>query len=160
MIKQFSKELTYAPYDGTSDVSFNIAHYNSVVSQYKDYTSEEHAIEVVNNFLPNKEVLSEAKNSLAAYLNGRVIGLITVDAFRNTEYLVSRLDVLPEFRREGVGSRLLKYATEGKIPCGVYVSVYRKEAQEFYLKNGFVLSEETMLNLYGLEMDFVFMQRM
>jgi len=69
----------------------------SVVSQYTDYTSVKHTTELVSNFRPDKEVLSETKNSLAAYLNGRVIGLITVDSFRDTEYLVSQMEVLPGY---------------------------------------------------------------
>ena len=86
------------------------------------------------------------------------MALTCITPFKENDYLVSHMEVMGKYRGLGIGSILLNKAKIGKKPCNVYVSVHWENVQSFYLKNGFSASTHTMLNLYGLPMEFHFMR--
>jgi len=158
-MSELDAELIFDSYDGVSDIAFNQECYDSLILQYSDYVTKDQAIQAVSNFQPNRDFIKDTSCCTAAYLNGSVIGLVCVSPFKTDEFLVSKMEVLEQYRRKSVGTKLLASATAEKDPCNVYVSVHRKAAQLFYSKNEFKLIEKTKLNLYGFEMEFCYMQR-
>lgn len=157
-----SEEITFSPYDGKSDCEFNRALFASLVSQYSDYTDMENAERAVCQFMPNSAVIDEvagysAAHSLASYRNNKILALTCIVPFGEQGNLISTMEVLKEYRGNGFGSELLSKALNNKGPSSVYVSVHKPEVRDFYAKNGFIEQEKAKSNLYGIDMEFLYM---
>jgi ribosomal protein S18 acetylase RimI-like enzyme len=87
-----------------------------------------------------------------------VVGFLQVVAMLDKPGLeLSRLYVLPERQRQGVGQDLLRFVLSQypKQPFWALVEKDDKSAMGFYGKNAFQKKRELILNLYGEDLCFV-----
>ncbi len=80
--------------------------------------------------------------TLVAELGGRILGFVVVDRDRQSQGHVITIDVLPEARRSGLGSRLMAAAEERlrSLGCsGVFLetAVDNAAALAFYKRHGY-----------------------
>jgi len=80
--------------------------------------------------------------TLVAELDGRIVGFVVVDRHRNGQGHVITIDVLPEARRSGLGSRLMAAAEERLRARGCSVvfletAVDNAAALAFYKRHGY-----------------------
>ncbi|XP_066282460.1 N-acetylaspartate synthetase-like [Branchiostoma lanceolatum] len=81
-----------------------------------------------------------------AVCDGRVIGTVAVDRASDTEAELKRMSVLPEYRRRGVATRLMKRFEEFCRSDGVkkmflLTSKVQLEAVRLYQRSGFAITE-------------------
>lgn len=80
--------------------------------------------------------------TLVAELDGKVAGFVVVDRYRHGQGHVITIDVLPEARRSGLGSRLMTAAEERlrSLGCSVVLleaAVDNTAAIAFYKRHGY-----------------------
>jgi ribosomal-protein-alanine N-acetyltransferase len=84
---------------------------------------------------------AEPEGFLVAEMRGRVVGYVMASS-RNGEGEILSISVMPEFRRKGIGRRLMERAIEylrgkGVDRIGLEVREGNEEAIKFYEKLGF-----------------------
>lgn len=88
----------------------------------------------------------------------RVVGFIQVVPMLDGSGLeLTRLYVLPEFQRQGIGQALLEQV-EAQFPSFSWWTLVEHEdhgAVAFYERNGFAKRRELMLNIFGEDLRFV-----
>lgn len=101
----------------------------------------------ITKLLPSPDCLTADNNNLmfAAWLDGQVIGLATLDSKLSTlpptSGLLVDLFVLPQYRRQGVGRMLLGLVAGAVMEMGAYflrgTQTHSEEAAAFAAKIGF-----------------------
>jgi len=89
---------------------------------------------------------------------GRVIGFIQVVPMLDKSGLeLTRLYVLPEYQRQGVGQALLEIVEAEFLSVKWWALVEKDDdrAVAFYKKNGFAKRRELILNLFGEDLGFI-----
>lgn len=86
--------------------------------------------------------------TLVAELDGRIVGFVVVDRHRHGQGHVITIDVLPEARRSGLGSRLMIAAEERLRALGCSVvfletAVDNAAALAFYKRHGYSIVQTT-----------------
>lgn len=79
--------------------------------------------------------------SFAIIESNKVIGAISISIYKNKNY-IEALAISKEYRHKGYGKILLKKALQ-TLPIPVYTI---SKAPAFYLKNGFVYSQENLID--------------
>jgi ribosomal protein S18 acetylase RimI-like enzyme len=92
-----------------------------------------------------------SRHTYVAKIGGRLVGFLSVN-YRQRRWNISSLYLLPEYKRQGIGSRLLKRAWQyiGQQTVYLTVAIYNTPALKFYQKYGFrptgVLGEKKLCN--------------
>ena len=110
----------------------------------------------------NYEALSKALNVQpggiwVAEQQGIVVGFIQVVPMLDRSGLeLSRLYVLPEYQRQGIGQSLLNLVAAEHPSSSWWALVERDDhsAVEFYKKNGFEQRRDLILNIFGEDLNF------
>jgi [ribosomal protein S18]-alanine N-acetyltransferase len=92
----------------------------------------------------------------------KIVGYITAEKRRKTGHIVT-IDVLPETRREGVGSALLNAAEEklveaGAVEVALETAVNNAAAIRFYRQKGYFV-EQTIRGYYSNQLDALVMRK-
>ena len=90
--------------------------------------------------------------------DGTITGFLQVVPMLNKPGLeLTRLYVLPEKKRQGIGGQLLAMVLSRYVDTPIWALVERDDesAMRFYHKNGFKLKRELSLNLFGEDLAFV-----
>ena len=87
---------------------------------------------------------------------GEIVGFVVAEARRKTGHIIT-LDVVPEARREGVGSTLLDAAEEqlrkaGAVAVALETAVNNAAAIRFYKQKGYFV-EKTVPGYYSGQLD-------
>ncbi len=133
--------ITYRPADPNRDVEFacrthHAAYHDVVVRQFATWDKE-----LQNKFFQDGWVRAPHQVVL---LNGEPIGVVSVEEL-NDHSFIHEIQILPEFQRKGIGSRILVdlLARAGQSGKFVKLKVLREnEAKRLYERHGFVVSEE------------------
>jgi len=93
----------------------------------------------------DKKLAVDDRLFFTAVKNGKVIGTIMAGYDGHRGWIYS-LAVIPEKRRNKVGTRLLEHAENelGKLGCvkiNLQINEYNEIVKEFYLKNGYAVEE-------------------
>jgi ribosomal protein S18 acetylase RimI-like enzyme len=93
-----------------------------------------------------KEAVSKGVLFFGLFANARQAGLVAVEQAGDTTYYMERLAVLPEFRHQGFGVKLMDFVFEYVKNCGghkVSIAVIDENQvlKQWYLKYGFRLTE-------------------
>ncbi|MBI5178589.1 MAG: GNAT family N-acetyltransferase [Nitrospinae bacterium] len=85
--------------------------------------------------------------------NGRIIGFVMTAMEKRDEGLIVTIDLLPEWRAKGIGSRLIALAEEALIKRGaqkvvLQTAVENHPAIAFYQKHGY-RNMKTLKHYYG-----------
>lgn len=92
-------------------------------------------------------VEDDEERILVAEVEGKVVGQIMLDWHGDSLVFLYRLAVRGEFRKKGVGSKLLEEAERiarksGAEEVGFYVNVEDKRLMDYYVKRGFRKSRD------------------
>ena len=97
-----------------------------------------------------------------AYINNILIGLVAIEKSNDSLYFMEKLAVLPEYRHNGYGSRLIDFVVEtvkeaggNKISIGIINE--NKVLKDWYIKNGF--SETGIKQFPHLPFSVCFLER-
>lgn len=97
-----------------------------------------------------------------AYINNILIGLVVIEKSNESQYFMEKLAVLPEYRHNGYGSRLIDFVVEtvkeaggNKISIGIINE--NKVLKDWYIKNGF--SETGIKQFPHLPFSVCFLER-
>jgi len=88
----------------------------------------------INNY--ELEKLEDIENYYLAYMNKKPVGMVAAVPFKGEVHLIKSLFVLPEFRENGVGSKLIKYIVNKIKTKRFYLGCYEDNV-DFYEKSGF-----------------------
>lgn len=83
---------------------------------------------------------TESLKNIYLYDDGIVKGILKIKGRE-----VEKLFVEPQFQNQGIGAKLLNFATEVKNAEFLWVLEYNKRAIAFYERNGFALTEEKII---------------
>lgn len=88
-MNQLASKLQFGLYNGIADPEFNESLFNSLVSQYADYTDQNNAINIVRSFMPVSTIVDvqssyEQRYSLVAYIDQEVVALTCITPFRDS----------------------------------------------------------------------------
>ena len=89
--------------------------------------------------IKNEVVCNYAQFSFVAKENGRLVGIITGNAYYK-EVHISDLIIIEEYRNKHIGSKLIQTVMEyfeNKNYENINLTTYAFQAPEFYQKNGF-----------------------
>ncbi|MDP3488400.1 MAG: GNAT family N-acetyltransferase [Bacillota bacterium] len=89
---------------------------------------------------------------------GKIVGFIQVVPMLDRSGLeLSRLYVLPEYQRQGVGQSLLHLVAAEYSASSWWALVERDDssAVDFYRKNGFEQRRDLILNIFGEDLNFL-----
>ena len=101
-----------------------------------------------NAFIDEKTLREQLKNGIALYglkMNNRLVGCIAIEKSKREvdTYYIEKVSVLPEFRHQGIGVRLMDFATDKiKNAGGKMISIAlidsNSKLKKWYLSQGFV----------------------
>jgi len=101
-----------------------------------------------NAFIDEKTLREQLKNGIALYglkLGNRLVGCIAIEKSKREAdtYYIEKVSVLPEFRHQGIGVRLMDFATDKiKNSGGKIISIAlidsNSKLKKWYLSQGFV----------------------
>lgn len=101
-----------------------------------------------NAFIDEKTLREQLKNGIALYglkMGNRLVGCIAIEKSKREAdtYYIEKVSVLPEFRHQGIGVRLMDFATDKiKNAGGKIISIAlidsNSKLKKWYLSQGFV----------------------
>ena len=101
-----------------------------------------------NAFIDEKTLREQLKNGLALYglkMGNRLVGCIAIEKSKREAdtYYIEKISVLPEFRHQGIGVRLMDFATAKiKDAGGQIISIAlidsNTKLKKWYLSQGFI----------------------
>lgn len=111
----------------------------------------------------NYDALAKALNVYpggiwVAEQEGKIVGFIqVVPMLDRTGLELSRLYVLPDYQRQGIGQSLLNYVMAEYPSSSWWALVERDDdsAVEFYKKNNFEQRRDLILNIFGEDLNFL-----
>jgi len=122
----------------------NLSH--GTIARDFNFTKEDNPTN--NAFIDEKTLREQLKNGIALYglkMENRLVGCIAIEkSKRETDtYYIEKVSVLPEFRHQGIGVRLMDFATDKiKNAGGKIISIAlidsNSKLKKWYLSQGFV----------------------
>ena len=122
----------------------NLSH--GTIARDFNFTKEDNPTN--NAFIDEKTLREQLKNGLALYglkMENRLVGCIAIEKSKREvdTYYIEKVSVLPEFRHQGIGVRLMDFATDKiKNAGGKMISIAlidsNSKLKKWYLSQGFV----------------------
>jgi len=122
----------------------NLSH--GTIARDFNFTKEDNPTN--NAFIDEKTLREQLKNGIALYglkMNNRLVGCIAIEKSKREvdTYYIEKVSVLPEFRHQGIGVRLMDFATDKiKNAGGKIISIAlidsNSKLKKWYLSQGFV----------------------
>jgi len=122
----------------------NLSH--GTIARDFNFTKEDNPTN--NAFIDEKTLREQLKNGIALYglkLGNRLVGCIAIEKSKREAdtYYIEKVSVLPEFRHQGIGVRLMDFATDKiKNSGGKIISIAlidsNSKLKKWYLSQGFV----------------------
>ena len=122
----------------------NLSH--GTIARDFNFTKEDNPTN--NAFIDEKTLREQLKNGIALYglkLGNRLVGCIAIEKSKREAdtYYIEKVSVLPEFRHQGIGVRLMDFATDKiKNAGGKIISIAlidsNSKLKKWYLSQGFV----------------------
>ncbi|MDR0857046.1 MAG: GNAT family N-acetyltransferase [Mycoplasmataceae bacterium] len=91
-----------------------------------------------------KSILQGKETAILVYEQNKIIAFSTIKAKH-----IESIFVLPEYIRQGIGSKIVEYAKQKHEVETVDVNKQNENAINFYKKHGFVISGETDKDAFG-----------
>lgn len=101
------------------------------------YFGELNVVDMSAEYTENSEAL---KNTYVYDDNGVVKGIIRINGIE-----VEKLYVEPQFQSQGIGAKLLKFAITEFNASFLWALEYNKRGIAFYQRNGFILTDEKII---------------
>lgn len=122
----------------------NLSH--GTIARDFNFTKEDNPTN--NAFIDEKTLREQLNNGIELYglkLNNRLVGCIAIEKSKREAgtYYIEKVSVLPEFRHQGIGVRLMDFATDKiKNAGGKIISIAlidsNSKLKKWYLSQGFV----------------------
>ena len=122
----------------------NLSH--GTIARDFNFTKEDNPTN--NAFIDEKTLREQLKNGIALYglkMGNRLVGCIAIEKSKREAdtYYIEKVSVLPEFRHQGIGVRLMDFATDKiKNAGGKIISIAlidsNSKLKKWYLSQGFV----------------------
>jgi diamine N-acetyltransferase len=122
----------------------NLSH--GTIARDFNFTKEDNPTN--NAFIDEKTLREQLKNGIALYglkMENRLVGCIAIEKSKREvdTYYIEKVSVLPEFRHQGIGVRLMDFATNKiKNAGGKMISIAlidsNSKLKKWYLSQGFV----------------------
>jgi ribosomal protein S18 acetylase RimI-like enzyme len=122
----------------------NLSH--GTIARDFNFTKEDNPTN--NAFIDEKTLREQLKNGIALYglkMENRLVGCIAIEKSKREAdtYYIEKVSVLPEFRHQGIGVRLMDFATDKiKNAGGKIISIAlidsNSKLKKWYLSQGFV----------------------
>ena len=122
----------------------NLSH--GTIARDFNFTKEDNPTN--NAFIDEKTLREQLKNGIALYglkMENRLVGCIAIEKSKREAdtYYIEKVSVLPEFRHQGIGVRLMDFATDKiKNAGGKMISIAlidsNSKLKKWYLSQGFV----------------------
>lgn len=122
----------------------NLSH--GTIARDFNFTKEDNPTN--NAFIDEKTLREQLNNGIELYglkMNNRLIGCIAIEKSKREPgtYYIEKVSVLPEFRHQGIGVRLMDFATAKiKDAGGQIISIAlidsNTKLKEWYLSQGFI----------------------
>ena len=122
----------------------NLSH--GTIARDFNFTKEDNPTN--NAFIDEKTLREQLKNGIALYglkMDNRLVGCIAIEKSKREAdtYYIEKVSVLPEFRHQGIGVRLMDFATDKiKNAGGKMISIAlidsNSKLKKWYLSQGFV----------------------
>ena len=122
----------------------NLSH--GTIARDFNFTKEDNPTN--NAFIDEKTLREQLKNGIALYglkMGNRLVGCIAIEKSKREAdtYYIEKVSVLPEFRHQGIGVRLMDFATDKiKNAGGKMISIAlidsNSKLKKWYLSQGFV----------------------
>jgi len=122
----------------------NLSH--GTIARDFNFTKEDNPTN--NAFIDEKTLREQLKNGIALYglkMENRLVGCIAIEKSKREvdTYYIEKVSVLPEFRHQGIGVRLMDFATDKiKNAGGKIISIAlidsNSKLKKWYLSQGFV----------------------
>ena len=122
----------------------NLSH--GTIARDFNFTKEDNPTN--NAFIDEKTLREQLKNGIALYglkMENRLVGCIAIEKSKREvdTYYIEKVSVLPEFRHQGIGVRLMDFATDKiKNAGGKMISIAlidsNSKLKKWYLSQGFV----------------------
>lgn len=122
----------------------NLSH--GTIARDFNFTKEDNPTN--NAFIDEKTLREQLNNGIELYglkMNNRLVGCIAIEKSKREPgtYYIEKVSVLPEFRHQGIGVRLMDFATAKiKDAGGQIISIAlidsNTKLKEWYLSQGFI----------------------
>lgn len=122
----------------------NLSH--GTIARDFNFTKEDNPTN--NAFIDEKTLREQLNNGIELYglkMNNRLVGCIAIEKSKREAdtYYIEKVSVLPEFRHQGIGVRLMDFATDKiKNAGGKIISIAlidsNSKLKKWYLSQGFV----------------------
>ena len=122
----------------------NLSH--GTIAEDFNFTKEDNPTN--NAFIDEKTLREQLNNGIELYglkMNNRLVGCIAIEKSKREPgtYYIEKVSVLPEFRHQGIGVRLMDFATAKiKDAGGQIISIAlidsNTKLKEWYLSQGFI----------------------
>jgi GNAT superfamily N-acetyltransferase len=123
-------------------------------SQYADYIGSKAADSLLQRVHASGEIYEHnAQGTLVAILDGQLVGIASVRDLQKL-FLVTLLEVVPEYQGKGIATQLLNALCTIPKPMLVHVSIHRPLVKCFYAKQGFITLAPEEIEHYGHSMIF------
>ncbi len=127
----------------------------SWISQYAEYIGQSHAQTLVAELLEAGELYPREDQLVPLAMVGANPVGVAVSRSMQGLALITMLEVLPAYRHQGVGRRLIDAL---EVPKGerlmAHVSIHRPEVLHFYEQQGFLRLRRTLVDHRGHELEF------
>lgn len=137
------------------DEEFLAALRQSWIAQYADYIGTSAAQSLVKQLRDAGELYPSVDQSVQlAMIGGMPVGVAASRSLQGLT-LITMLEVLPVYRRHGVGGRLLGGLLENTAQrLLAHVSIHRPQVLGFYENQGFRQLPRTRVDHYGHDLEF------
>ncbi len=126
----------------------------SWVDQYAQYLGQSVATSLVERLLASGELYPPAEQPLVvAHSGDRLVGIACLRPLQGLS-LITTLEVLETWQRQGVGRALIAALEERSERLLTHVSIHRPSVRTFYQGLGFTLLERSVVDHYGHLLEF------
>ncbi len=132
----------------TNNEEFVAALCASWQAQYADYIGEPEALTLVGRLLHSGEILAhEPTSTLVAVFDEQHAGIASIRQLDGIS-LITVLEVLDEYRGQGIGRQLIEALATVNTPLLAHVSIHRPKVKTFYESLGFQALQRSTVDHY------------
>ena len=134
--------------DWVSNEEFVAALCASWQAQYAEYIGEREAVRLVDRLVHSGEILAhEPACTLVAVFDNQAAGIASIRQLNGIS-LITVLEVLEDYRGQGIGRQLVEAVSTVNTPLLAHVSIHRPEVRAFYESLGFQTLQRSTVDHY------------
>jgi len=131
------------------DKPFVASLYTSWEQQYADYLGPDTASRLIARLARSGALFQHhTPTTLLASIDGCTVGIAAMRPLGELS-LITLLEVVPAYRRKGIGTQLLRALCSGSRGLMAHVSIHRPRLLDLYVQTGFTVLQRSVVDHHG-----------